>query len=480
MPYRIIVADKDPVSLTVLTGLFETEDFQLVGVCSAGELKQAIKARKPDIIILNSILQDTSSPHAVHKIISGIKTSQGYHDVTVLLMSGDPGSQVFGKLEVAGADGYINKPIDGSVLRKTVESILRIAPKNTLENGDDEIIIDFEDDVAEGLETESLEMRKDSESTAAGEVHVNDVSETGLVPLFEESGLQQIPGIDNVVEDKFVLNIGDMELEQYGDSVPWLDRQGERFTGEPFTGSTDNTQDLPPLELESILDFHDSVSGTSEETTGKTVEEGVHANSGELSLVLDSDSPPFPLLKNGRPHDLLSDVGFPVDPQKDLLKDVRIMISDAVPSRDEISSLLGQHITSIMPTKEEVLSSFRTTLRGRIDDAFMARESSNGATGITTQTGEISGTEQTSLLEKEYSEHEVAATIGSVNRKSPTTTPVPANFDRSVIEDYIKSLVPGRDEIMGLISAEIEQKLVAVIEKVIREQIEKITSNISP
>jgi DNA-binding response OmpR family regulator len=170
MSYRIVVADKDPASREAVTRFLSQPDSQFVSVSSSGELKQAIKAQKPDLIILNAVLSDAPG----WRIAPKIKESKEYADVPILLMTGDPGSPSPSEARGARADSYLTKPIDGKVLKDAVESLLGTGGVGA-EEEDEEIVIDFADEGTEG-ETENL---LDLSSRALEEEEpVSDVGDT--------------------------------------------------------------------------------------------------------------------------------------------------------------------------------------------------------------------------------------------------------------------------------------------------------------
>ena len=80
MPHRILVADKDPLSQDTVGRLLSGADNELIGVSSSGELKDAIKNQRPDLIILNSVLADVPG----WRIVKRIKESKDYGENRIL------------------------------------------------------------------------------------------------------------------------------------------------------------------------------------------------------------------------------------------------------------------------------------------------------------------------------------------------------------------------------------------------------------
>ena len=153
MSYRIVVADKDPRSRETLMRFLVQEDNEFINVSSSGELKEAIKTKNPDLIILNSVLTDAPG----WRLVQRIKGSRDFSHIPVLLMTGDPGGPQPAEARAAGADGYLSKPIDATILKDTVDSLLGVRGVYD-ETGEEEIMIDFTDEDSGQMTEELLAM----------------------------------------------------------------------------------------------------------------------------------------------------------------------------------------------------------------------------------------------------------------------------------------------------------------------------------
>lgn len=207
MSYRIVVADKDSRSQEAVTRFLGVAQNELVGVSTSGALKSAIKTRKPDLIILNSILEDVPGWRLVKKI----KESRDYNDVPVLLMTGDPEGPTQAEAKTAGADGYVSKPIQGPTLKSAVNSLLGIQePPATVD--EDELTIEFEDDSGEMTEEllalSNAEIDVDDSPTDVGDTVEID---TGTLVSELEPASDGVSG--ETYGDTVKLNLDDMQLE---------------------------------------------------------------------------------------------------------------------------------------------------------------------------------------------------------------------------------------------------------------------------
>lgn len=410
MPYRIIVADKDPVSRETLSRFFEASDYQLLGVRSATELKQQIKTLKPDLVILNSILEDTPGWHAVRKIVSGIKTSRNYSDVPVLLMLGDPGSPSATELQESGADGYLRKPLDEKAVRSSVESFLEIPSKDQDDNHDDDIMIDFDDDDSEDSGTDSEALTDAIKQAGEPAVDLEHRSDIEPVSLVEEPGHRGVTHPDDFYGNEFDLNLEDIGVPDELDAVISPYSSSGPVSSIPINELERRVQDLPDLDVETVPVVYDLDMIVPDDKKPQVLTQQRVPNEDTLKGPSDSNSMKLSLSED-HTREIFVDTHQALPPYtKDFVDDFSRIISGTLPSRDEILSRIDQSIVSLMPSKEEVSSALKAAIAGTVENLFSE---------------------------------------------------------------------PEREEVMALLREEIEHKLLDTIEKVIREQIEKITSDIS-
>lgn len=219
MSYRIVVADKDPVSREAVRRFLAQQDAEFVSVSSSGELKQAIKSHKPDLIILNALLSDAPG----WKISERIKGSKEYGDVPVLLMTGDPGSPSADQARTSRADGYLTKPIQGSALTRTVASLLGTSAIGVGEGDDEELVIDFSDDDSGDMTEELLAISSEAVEPKEPTTDVGDTVEIDAGTLSAEvEGALEVDG-EEEYGDTVRLNLDDLGLEDHDEDAPALE-----------------------------------------------------------------------------------------------------------------------------------------------------------------------------------------------------------------------------------------------------------------
>lgn len=315
MSYRIVVADKDPQSREAVAQSLAADNI-FVGVSSSSELKKQIKAEKPDLIILNTVLQDSPGWHAVHQVVKGIKSSRDYGDIPVILVTGDPGGPSSAEAREAGADGYLSKPIDGSHLKQAVQSLLGLSTTTTVHDENEEILIDFADDDSGDMTEELLAMSNIALNGEEPSTEVGDTVEIDTGTLVAELDHGDMMGAETY-EDTVRLNLEDMGLDDDLDESTAFEPTIELVADVP----TDfGPAPRPPIEAEEQsveidlapdeqeLDFElESEAADMDfelESLGEDVDEEVAAESVEIDLEAAERSVEIDLASDSETADL--------------------------------------------------------------------------------------------------------------------------------------------------------------------------------
>jgi CheY-like chemotaxis protein len=414
MSYRIVVADKDPAGREAVTRFLSGQDSEFISVSSSSELKQAIKGRKPDLIIMNAVLSDAPG----WKIVPRIKESKEYAEVPILLVTGDPGSPAPSEVQSVGADRYLSKPIDGSTLKNAVESLLGIGGDEA--GGDDEeIVIDFDDDESGEMTEDLLDLSSAAIDEEESPPDVGDTVEIDAGTLEQE--IDEIGAFDDDegYGDTVKLNLDDMELEE-------RDSDGSEFeptielVPEAPTELYDSTAEMAagPQEIEApdtggggLPDF-DSVTreiGTAKDSV--TVDLDVD----ELSLELDTediDESTFPDSSHApAPDDAdMEEILEVQDPSK-IITSEDLMVDDDSLVRNEFTEDASGELDVIdLEEDEEIGDIDREELLG-ID--FTEEEETTGpsldGTTVPVESGEMQQLAQEDLESLELEEIEESA-----------------------------------------------------------------------
>ena len=134
---KIFVVDDEEDILELVDFILTKENYRVQKFTSGEELLKAIKADKPDLLLLDLMLPGIDG----FDICKIIKNHEKLSDIPIIMLTakGDEVDVVSG-LEL-GADDYIVKPFSARVLTARVKAILRRG-KSILSNDDDIIEID--------------------------------------------------------------------------------------------------------------------------------------------------------------------------------------------------------------------------------------------------------------------------------------------------------------------------------------------------
>ncbi|MCE5187417.1 MAG: response regulator transcription factor [Planctomycetaceae bacterium] len=123
MNAKVLIVDDQTDLLELLSMALKQEGYVVRTAASGQEALAAIAAEKPELILLDIILGDTSGIKLTTKLKNDAETS---HIPIVLLTAKDSETDIIVGLSV-GADDYITKPFSTKVLLARMEAVLRRA-----------------------------------------------------------------------------------------------------------------------------------------------------------------------------------------------------------------------------------------------------------------------------------------------------------------------------------------------------------------
>lgn len=120
MAEKILIVDDQALMLRMLGLPLEQEGFTVVTAMTGAQALQQIQADRPDLVILDLVLPDTSGIEVCHRI----RQTPTLVDLPLIILSGqtDLSAKIQG-LE-AGADEYVTKPVDPKEIVARVRGLL--------------------------------------------------------------------------------------------------------------------------------------------------------------------------------------------------------------------------------------------------------------------------------------------------------------------------------------------------------------------
>ncbi len=117
---KIMVVDDEPQIRTLVKVILEKEGYKMVGANSGKECLKKLKKEKPDIILLDVMMQGEDG----WEILKEIKKNEKTKDLPVAMFTIRTSDDSVKKSLESGADAHINKPFDVEELLDAVEGLL--------------------------------------------------------------------------------------------------------------------------------------------------------------------------------------------------------------------------------------------------------------------------------------------------------------------------------------------------------------------
>jgi two-component system phosphate regulon response regulator PhoB len=121
MTRKILVVDDEPDQLTLLEMNLGREGFLVRTAANGAEARAAVRAEKPDLILMDIMLPDVSGI----KLAAQLKHSPDTASIPIIMLTAkDAETDMVVSLSV-GADDYVTKPFSTAVLLARIEAVLR-------------------------------------------------------------------------------------------------------------------------------------------------------------------------------------------------------------------------------------------------------------------------------------------------------------------------------------------------------------------
>ena len=114
---KILVCDDEIFARDAMAKIIRRKGFDVVVASNGEECIDLFKKENPEVVFLDAMLPDLDGDH-IHKYLKEIK-----QDVNVYYITGSDSVFTRENAQMAGAKGYLQKPVDIDLLFETLDAI---------------------------------------------------------------------------------------------------------------------------------------------------------------------------------------------------------------------------------------------------------------------------------------------------------------------------------------------------------------------
>ena len=122
-PPTILVVDDEPLFVDVLTRFLRREGYDVRAASNGLEALEIVKHALPDLITLGATMPEMDGFTACHFLKKDERTAR----IPILMITGLDEREYRARGLEVGADDYITKPLNQSVLRARIRALLHIS-----------------------------------------------------------------------------------------------------------------------------------------------------------------------------------------------------------------------------------------------------------------------------------------------------------------------------------------------------------------
>jgi two-component system, sensor histidine kinase and response regulator len=120
--YSILIVDDEPDNFDVIQSLLSTESYKLHYAINGEQAIAALDKFDPDVILLDVMMPGLNG----FEVCKQIKAMSKWKSVPIVMVTALSSKEDLARCLAAGADDFVNKPVNGIELRARVRSMLRI------------------------------------------------------------------------------------------------------------------------------------------------------------------------------------------------------------------------------------------------------------------------------------------------------------------------------------------------------------------
>ena len=118
----VLAVDDEPVALDMLEGFLLPDGYDLMFASSGPDALSQIEKSPPDIILLDVMMPEMDG----FEVCQRLKGDKRWHHIPIILVTALSSTEDLVQGLDAGADDFLNKPVDSVELRARVRSLLRV------------------------------------------------------------------------------------------------------------------------------------------------------------------------------------------------------------------------------------------------------------------------------------------------------------------------------------------------------------------
>ena len=119
---RILIVDDEPFNVKLLRAVLSPEPYHILSASSGEEALQKVGEQAPDLILLDIMMPGMDG----YEVTKSLKSNPNTRDIPIILVTALDGAENKIKGLEAGADEFLNKPVDKAEIKARVKSLLRL------------------------------------------------------------------------------------------------------------------------------------------------------------------------------------------------------------------------------------------------------------------------------------------------------------------------------------------------------------------
>ena len=121
MTKKILIVEDEETILKMLLTIFGLEDYEVLCTRDGEDALRIAREDEPDLILLDVRIPKING----HEVCRSVKSDPAMSHTKILMLSGMVQNYDMRKAQEVGADAYITKPFDTTLLLEKVEELLR-------------------------------------------------------------------------------------------------------------------------------------------------------------------------------------------------------------------------------------------------------------------------------------------------------------------------------------------------------------------